>query len=104
MNKPLSKTESAVMALSVDAIAAGVRRVSQTHDGRKIGDKEPLDPNSPLAGRRHKITNFNTSRNNGAKKANASIASAQQRSATWIAKAQKQSATKRAKGKGKRHG
>jgi hypothetical protein len=96
MNKPLSKTESAVMDLDDAAVKCGVRRVAQTHDGRKIGHKEKLenDPAVRLAATR-RLNILSISRNAEARESNRT-------KGRRISQAQKQSATKRAKGK--RHG
>jgi hypothetical protein len=94
--KSLTKAESAVMELDAPAVKCGVRRVAQTHDGRKIGHVEPLetDPAVRLAASR-RLNILSISRNAEARESNRT-------KGRRISQAQKQSATKRAKGKGKR--
>jgi hypothetical protein len=84
----------AMPPLDAAAINAGVRRLSQTHDGRKIGHKEKLenDPTVRLAASR-RLNILSISRNAEARESNRT-------SGRRISQAQKQSATKRAKRKG----
>jgi hypothetical protein len=39
-------------AVAAAEAEAGVRHVRATHDGKKLGHTEPLDPDNPFAGRR----------------------------------------------------
>jgi hypothetical protein len=92
--KPLIKTESAVMTLSADAINAGVRRVCQTHDGRKIGHVEPLETERALRLAISRRVNFISIQKQ------AQARESNRTKGRRISQAQKQSATKRAKRKG----